>query len=109
MFRLGRTKGRLLVDSHWLDSESEDGDPKLGDAAVTLAAYRLWRKTEKQENIYDTYFFIQSNQIHKAESKFTSAECGNQVFWDFEPANWKNKRVNKVNIVINTDKHDKRF
>ena len=36
MLRLEKASGLLLVDSQWLDSESEDGDPKPGDESLAL-------------------------------------------------------------------------
>jgi hypothetical protein len=41
MLRLEKAYGRLLVDSQWLVSESEDGDPKSGDVTLALTANLL--------------------------------------------------------------------
>ena len=57
MLRLEKAYGRLLDDSQWLESESEDGDPKSGDVTLALTANLLWnmKKTEKEMSLNRTF------------------------------------------------------
>lgn len=47
--RCGKEMGRLLEDSHGLDSEIGDGDRKLFDAPETLAVKRLYSKRKQNK------------------------------------------------------------
>lgn len=76
------------MDSQWLDSESEEGDPKLGDAAVALTAYRLCKKnTKKGKMLNGKLFLFNCYETQQVETQVTSVEQGNQEVWGIGPDN----------------------
>lgn len=75
--RGGKEMGRLLEDSHRLDSESGDGDPKLIDAADTPAVKRRYRKKHNKKDSYSNKIEGIANHPIKRK-KVTSVLSGNR-------------------------------